>query len=445
MRSYYGQRCGMAVNLAPDSPAFKHPVCHAVAGFHPSSGRIAGRAPTGGWHDAGDYGRYVVNSGISTGTLLWAWEMYPDRLRELDLAIPESGNAVPDFLDEVRWNLEWMLAMQDADGGVWHKQTSVSFPAMVMPEADQSMQYVIGTGAAPYKSTCATADFAATMAIAARVYVPFDEGFAAKARTAALGAWQWISANPSVQFRNPMGVVTGEYGDANCSDERLWAAAEIWRTTGDTSIGQWFVPRGDQAVGAIHSSDPPNWQNVGALGAWSYALSARGEAGLVDRIRAKSVAAADSIVERARNHGYRIPLDADDYVWGSNGVAANYGLQLLVADALAPNAAYRERALDIVHYLLGRNGHAMSFVTGVGTRAPQHPHHRPSAGDGVAEPWPGLLVGGPNAYRQDKATRSRRRTPPAMAYLDVEASYSTNETAINWNAPLVFLLAGVEK
>jgi endoglucanase len=120
--------------------------------------------PSGGWHDAGDYGRYVVNSGITTGTLLWAWELYGDQLRSVKLDIPESGNGVPDILNEVRWNLEWMLSMQDTDGGVWHKQTSERFAPFVMPEKDALTSYVIGTGARPYKSSCATGHFAAVMA-----------------------------------------------------------------------------------------------------------------------------------------------------------------------------------------------------------------------------------------------------------------------------------------
>jgi endoglucanase len=446
MRSYYGQRCGMAVSLAPDHPTYRYPSCHAAAGFHTSSGRTSGNPPKGGWHDAGDFGRYVVNSSISVGTLLWAWELYPAALANLELAIPESDNAVPDFLDEVRWNLEWMLGMQDSDGGVWHKQTSTSFPGMVMPDQDRFTQYVIGTGATPFKSSCATADFAASMAIAARVYAPFDPTFAARTRDAAMSAWKWVSAHPSVAFRNPKDVSTGEYGDANCSDERLWAAAEIWRTTGDAAIGQWFVSHSAGAVDAIVSGDPPAWPNVGALAAWTYAMTGRGETALVESIRSRSVTAAGEIVKRAQRHGYRIPLEENDYVWGSNGVVANYALQLLVTDALQPDPSYRSAALDIAHYLFGRNAHGMSFVTGVGTSSPQQPHHRPSAGDTNAQPWPGLLVGGPNRFRQDRVTRSRRGgIPPAMMYFDTLDSYSTNEVAINWNAPLVFLLAGLQK
>jgi endoglucanase len=181
MRSFYGQRCGTAVDLGPEFPNFKHAACHLTAAYHFTSGKRGPLAPAKGWHDAGDYGRYVVNSGISTGELLWTWELFGKRLKHVSLDIPESNNATPDILDEVRWNLEWMLTMQDHDGGVWHKQTSERFADFVMPENDTLVSYVIGTGQEPYKSSTATADFAAVMAIAARVYQPFDREYAQNA------------------------------------------------------------------------------------------------------------------------------------------------------------------------------------------------------------------------------------------------------------------------
>ena len=166
MRGFYGQRCGTAVDMGPEFPGFSHPACHLHGEFHPSSGKAGERNNVGGWHDAGDYGRYEVNSSISTGTLLWAWEIYGPRLKNIQLKIPETGNRTPDILNEARWNLEWMLKMQDEDGGVWHKQTSAHFSGFIAPQDDTLPSVVIGTGAAPYKSTCATADLAAVAAIA---------------------------------------------------------------------------------------------------------------------------------------------------------------------------------------------------------------------------------------------------------------------------------------
>ena len=146
MRGFYAQRCGTAVDMGPEFPGFTHPACHLHGAFHPTSGKSGERDNIGGWHDAGDYGRYTVNSGISTGLLLWAWEIYAPRLKDIALNIPETGNGTPDILNEVRWNLKWMLQMQDTDGGVWFKQTSEHFSGFVAPEDDHLPSEVMGTG-----------------------------------------------------------------------------------------------------------------------------------------------------------------------------------------------------------------------------------------------------------------------------------------------------------
>ena len=270
VRGYTGQRCGCNVDLGN---GYKHPACHLDGAFDPTSGRTGTVPNAGGWHDAGDYGRYIVNSGITTGTLLWAWELYPDALRNLDLDLPESGQPLPDFLSEIKWNLNWMLALQDpTDGGVWHKQTSLHFCAFIMPQDDHLPSQIIGTGAAPYKSTCATADFAAVMAIAARCYRPFDAAFSARCLAAARHAWTWASQHPNVTFTNPPTVSTGGYGDDNCRDEILWASAELFRTT--------FEPQYETAL--LESIKPllpnlkitvPSWATVASLGLWTYAFA----------------------------------------------------------------------------------------------------------------------------------------------------------------------------
>jgi endoglucanase len=441
MRSFYGQRCGTAVDLGPEFPGFRHDICHTAGAYHATSGRSGPKtAGNKGWHDAGDYGRYVVNSGITTGTLLWAYEMYGDRLMSTSLEIPESGDRVPDMLDEIRWNLEWMLSMQDADGGVFHKQTSERFSGFVMPERDDLVSYVIGTGKEPFKSTAATADFAAVMAATARIYTSIDAAFAGQALEAARKAFAWAEAHPAVLFGNAPGIGTGAYGDRDCSDEILWAAAELWRTTREDAFQKYFVDHYAALLPTVRPIGPPSWAGVGPMALWTYVLGGASD-DASKAIRQASIAAADEIVTRSAADGYRISLARTDYIWGSNAVAANYGLQLLVADAIQPNPRYREAAADNLHYLLGRNTFSLSYVTQLGTNPFLHPHHRPSGGDANQKPWPGLLAGGPNARKQDPAMKNLPDLPPARMYLDDQESYATNEIAINWNAPLVFLLA----
>jgi len=445
MRAYYGQRCGTAVDMGSEFPGIKHGACHLSGGYNPSSGKEGSRVSSNGWHDAGDYGRYVVNSGISTGTLLWTWELFPERVKNVGLQLPESGNRVPDILNEIRWNLDWMLTMQDRDGGVWQKQTSDHFCAFILPEQDRLVSNVVGTGKSPYKSSCATADFAAVMAIAARAYKPFDAAYAQKCLAAAKRAWSWVSENPDVVFHNPSGVTTGEYGDPHCGDEHLWAAAELSRTTGESVYEAYFLAHYAEYLDTIRAVGPPSWNMVAPLALWTYVLGQGENAAAVEAVRRRSVAAADAIVQRSAQSPYRIALTTKDYIWGSNGVAGSYSMQLLIANRFSANPRYVEAAMENVHYLLGRNTFSLSWVTQVGENSVKHPHHRPSEADGVAEPYPGLLAGGPNAGRQDAFMK--RLLPatlaPAKNYVDVAGAYACNEVAINWNAPLVFTLASM--
>jgi endoglucanase len=435
MRSYYGQRCGCKVDLGG---GYQHDACHLDGAYHASSGRSGNVTNSGGWHDAGDYGRYVVNSGLSTGTLLWAWELYPEALRNLKLDIPESGGAVPDYLAEIRWNLNWMLSMQDEkDGGVWHKQTSEAFCAFIMPEQDKLTSYVIGTGAEPYKSTGATADLAAVAAIAARCFRQYDAAYADRCLAAARKAWQWAMANPRVLFRNPKGVSTGEYGDRNCDDEILWATGELYRTTGEDRYAKAFAAD----LPDMMAFDTGTWSSVAPMAYWTYAMAEKTNRFMRARIAAATQEAAELRILRAGQSGYGNTLRPSDYVWGSNGAVGNDALLLMMAHHFEPNRKAVDAALSNLHYLVGCNCHGVSWVTQLGHRPFQHPHHRPSGADKIAAPWPGLLSGGPNAFGGDAVANKMPKQPPMKMWVDDERAYSMNEIAINWNAPLVFLLA----
>lgn len=446
LRGFYGQRCGTAVNMAPDFPQYKHGVCHTVGEWDASTGKQGARESVKGWHDAGDYGRYITNSGISTATLLWTYELFHDRIGKINMHIPESGNGIPDILNEVRWNLDWMLSLQDADGGVWHKQTSDHFAAFIMPEDDKMASRVIGTGAAPYKNSCATADTAAVAAIAARLFRPYDANYAARTLEAAEKGWRWLEQNPNTTYsQNPPGISTGAYSDTDCGDEHLWAAAELWRTAHNATYEQYFLEHYREFLKYLRPSGPQSWSELAPLALWGYVLGNGANAEAVNTIRQHTLQAADEIAARSSQNPYRVSLTTRDYIWGSNGVAANYSMQLLVANYMEHNPKYVAAALGNLHYILGRNTFSLSWVTHLGEHAFQHPHHRPSAADGMAGPWPGLMSGGPNAGREDLFMQHfvPAGTKPAKCYVDITGAYSCNEIAINWNAPLVFTLAAM--
>jgi endoglucanase len=244
-------------------------------------------------------------------------------------------------------------------------------------------------------------------------------------------------ANPNVMFRNPPAITTGGYGDRNLSDELLWASAELFRTTGEAQFERAFVagvPQ-DLTVGA------PGWNNVAPMAYWTYCMTAKADARLRERIVQATVEAARVRIARTQENGYGNTLRAEEYHWGSNSGAGNDALLLLVAHRLQPGADAVDAALGNLDYLVGCNCFGVSWVTQLGARPFLHPHHRPSAADGIEAPWPGLLSGGPNAYGGDVVANAMPKQPPMRMWVDDQRAYSMNEVAINWNAPLVFLLA----
>jgi endoglucanase len=446
IRAYTLNRAGIALTPAV-AGAYARPAGHpdTRVKVHPSA--ASGKRPAGtiisspkGWYDAGDYNKYIVNSGISTYTLLAAYEHFPAWFDKLPLHLPESGNGMPDLLNEALWNLEWMATMQDPeDGGVYHKLTNKAFDAMVMPDKATAQRYVV------QKNTAATLDFAATMAAASRVLAPFDSqqpGRSARYLATAEAAWAWAKAHPQVLYQQPADILTGGYGDKSVDDEFAWAAAELLATTGKDIYRAQAL-----ATGGSATQTEPGWADVRMLGWVTLAQQhARLTAQDSAAVRQPLLANADKLVARWQASPYRIGMVRKDFVWGSNAVALNQAVMLVAAYRAAPRPVYLQAAQSALDYVLGRNGPGISFVTGFGTASPQHPHHRPSEADGIAAPVPGWLVGGPNPGQQDsKGCRVPYPSAlPALSYLDDVCSYASNEVAINWNAPLVYVAAALQ-
>jgi endoglucanase len=388
-----------------------------------------------GWYDAGDYNLYIVNSGISTYTLLAAYEKYPTYFQGQNLHIPESGNAIPDMLDEALWNLDWMLSMQDPDdGGVYHKLTSKNFSGFVMPSADTSARYVVG------KTTAAALDFAAVMATASRIYKPYDATLSTKMLDAAKAAWVWAKAHPAIYYSQPTDIKTGEYGDGNVNDEFAWAAAELYITTKEDAYFADF----NQSVG---SADVPGWPNVKSLGLISLAHNIDSLSYVVDKdlLKSRLNTLATSISSQKTTSAYGVPLTSGDFYWGSNSGALNKALMLTVAYELDNTKTnYLKTAQALLDYVLGRNPTDYSFVTGFGVKYPQNVHHRPSGADSIPGSIPGFVAGGANGDNKTDCTKPYPSTLPAKSYLDEQCSYMTNEIAINWNAPLVYVSAALQ-
>lgn len=425
----------------PDTVVYIHP--SAQTDKRPAGSIISS---PGGWYDAGDYNKYIVNSGISTYTLLAAYEHNPEYFDTLKLNIPESNNKIPDILDEALYNIKWMLTMQDADGGVYHKLTNPNFDGFIMPDEADQKRYVVE------KTTAATLDYAAVMAQAARVFNKYKKElpkFSEKCLYASKKAMEWATKNPSVLYDQAKinekfpAIVTGAYDDKNVADEFQWANIELFVSTGDPVYYQNAKVKENLA-----SFNLPDWQSVNTLGLIS--LSRFSKTPDHEAVKNTLLKLADLYKNHALTESaFGVPMGQNKghFTWGSNSFAANQGVILLQAYSLTKNHAYLNAAISSLDYLLGRNGAGYSYVTGFGKKSTMYPHHRPSQADGIEEPIPGFLAGGPNPQMQDQNDcpgSNYSSTLPAKAYLDNVCSYASNEIAINWNAPLAYLTLSIE-
>lgn len=453
LKSYYFQRT--AIPLAyeyagiwsrpaghPDDKVLIH--ASAATSQRPEGTTISSSK---GWYDAGDYNKYIVNSGISVGTMLSLYEEYPEYCKNTNVNIPESNNSIPDLLDEILWNLRWMLTMQDpSDGGVYHKLTNPGFDGFIAPADARAPRYVV------QKSTAAALDFAAVTAQASRIFKQFSKelpGLADSCLVASEKAWNWAQKNPSILYNQgeinakfkPQ-IFTGEYGDRDITDEFIWAASELYVTTLKDSYYKAvkLFPDANMPV--------PSWSDVRLLG---YYTLLRFESRLtpvaakdIANLRKNMISMADELLKGYEETAYMVPMckTEKNFIWGSNAVAANQAIALIQAYRLNKDRKYVEGAMQYLDYLLGRNATGFSFVTGYGDKTPMFPHHRPSGADNILEPVPGLIAGGPNPGMQDKC-----EYPSSIAdeaFVDVTPSYASNEVAINWNSPLVYLVWALE-
>jgi endoglucanase len=419
-RGMYLWRCGVAVDAKlDDGQVYHHDACHTDDAYLDKVGGPAGTIAkgTGGWHDAGDYNKYVVNAGVTVGLMFKAWEQFRPALENVRLDLPESGHGLPDLLAELKFEYDWLFTMQASDGRVYHKLSAENFNYWGPPDKDPGKRYF-----SPW-SSAATADFAAMMALGARHFREFDPAYADRCLQAAQRAWAFLASHPEDHPADLSGFRTGTY---HCADRthRLWAAVELWETTGKETYLREFETR---AAGFSFDTVGPTWGDARDLALGSYLLSQREgrDPKLMARLKSDLLAKADAIVVQAAHNAHARPLGdaAGTFYWGCNGSVAGQTYLLQAAHFLVPNPAYRATALEALGYLFGRNYHGRSYVSGLGFQPPAHAHDR----RGTPQ-LPGYLVGGP--------------WPTARNWYDQWKDPSRNEIAINWNGSLIYALAG---
>lgn len=458
LKAFYLQRTGVEIEREY-AEEYSRPAAHLdnKVIVHPSAAspeRPAGTVFSSpyGWYDAGDYNKYIVNSAFTIGIMLQSYQVNKDYFDRLNVNIPESGNKVPDLLDEIMFNLKWMLTMQDPyDGGVYHKLTTPNFEGFIMPKECKQQRYVV------QKSTQAALDFAATMALAARIYNAYPEfqNFCQEALKAAERAYAWAVKNPTAYYDQPGNntkfdpdIATGMYGDRMSSDEFFWAATELFLSTHQTAYleqAKQFLP---------NEFTMPTWGDVSALGIMQWLnqqILATPEANALDieKVKGEMRVFCDKNVESLETSAFYSVFGnmEEDFIWGSNSeMCAGRGITLMYEYALSKDEKYRKAALTALDHIAGRNATGYCYITGFGTQQVMNPHQRLSAADGVKKPLPGFLAGGANKGQQDKENvPPYPSSSPDESYMDHVASYASNEIAINWNAYLVALFGWVVK
>jgi len=417
---------------------------------------------SGGWYDAGDHGKYVVNGGIAAWTMLNQYERAAAKGTAGDFGdgkmnIPEKKNKVPDILDEARFELEFMLKMQVPDGKpragmVHHKIHDKEWTALGMfPDQDAQPRFLWPP------STAATLNLAAPAAQAARIFAKLDKKFSDRCLKAAEKAWAAAVANPAV-YAGTAAIGGGPYDDKDVSDEFYWAAAELYATT-KKDVYKAALEKSPHFK-KVQAADPGDqtptsmtWGAVGALGTITLATVPNGlPAKDIDEAKAAIKAAADSYAAIIDGQGYRVPFKPGKggFPWGSNSFVLNNAIVMALASDLTGDAKYVSAVAEGMNYVMGRNPLDQSYITGYGERPLQNPHHRFWAHQANAKfpsPPAGVVSGGPNSGLQDPYVQAAglKGCAPQKCFVDNIEAWSANEMAINWNAPLAWVAAFLDE
>ena len=424
---------------------------------------------SGGWYDAGDHGKYVVNGGIS----VWTMQNQDERAKLIgdtdpyqDLNIPESSNSYPDVLDEARVHVECMIKLQVPAGNpragmAHHKGHDIRWTGLaVMPHQDELDRHL------KPPTTAATLNLVAVCAQAYRLWKDLDPSFANKCLSTAETAWKAALANPAIYAPFDDAVGGGPYGDDYVEDDFYWAASEMLAATGDSEYldyikkSKWFLKL-PSTLDSGEESDTPgsfNWGNTHSMGTLTLALVEPSALSASEIQTAKNniIAASEDFIEMENNQGYGIPLKQctisvsgltlKGYPWGSNSFVMNNVIVMAYAYDFSKDIKHFNGAVSGVDYLFGRNPMDFVYVTGYGEMHAQYPHHRWFSHQ--VDPTfpmapPGIAVGGPNSGLQDPWVKGSGwipgEIPPQKAYMDHIESWSTNECTTNWNAPMAWI------
>lgn len=465
---FYHNRSGVKIDTDLVGSKYARPAGHDKAAPHGGDTRVPyqdggseyRRNVSGGWYDAGDQGKYVVNGGISVAQLMSAYERthttkgaHAKPLGDGKLRVPEHGNGVPDILDEARWEMDFLMRMhvpkgKPLAGMAFHKMHDKQWTGFPTRPDQDKQQRVLRP-----PSTAATLNLAATAAQSARLFKPYDADYAARCLQVAKTAWAAAKAHPKMFAGDQDSTGGGAYGDSNVSDEFYWAASELFITTGDDAYRKAVL--NSPLHGDVNALFPRggglSWSATAGLGALDLAtVDSKLTAKQLAAVRKTVTKAADRYVKDSAKSAYGVPYApmGGKYEWGSNSQVLNNMVVLATAHDLTGKPGYRDAVLRGMDYLLGGNPLNQSYVTGYGERNSHNQHHRFWAHQinrKLPNPAPGTLAGGPNSGLQDPVAQQKLKgCAPAMCYTDDIMAFSVNEITINWNAPLAWISSYVD-
>jgi endoglucanase len=428
LRYYYLQRANLAL-VEPYAEGWAHPAWHPDDANAPleSTRRVKDNVSKG-WYDAGDFGKYTSPSATAANDLLWTYEMFPSLFADGQLNIPESGNGTPDLLDEIRYELDFLLNMQD--------QASLGFWSRVFPQGKNDARFIsdIAQGLTRVKPTAHSAAGVAALAHASVVLRALDPAYASTCLTAARNGWTYLQNNPGL-----VPAPSGPYYDDQDRNDRFWAAAELFRATGEAPYHDYFLANYQSFAAAFSASE--NAHGVGGMelsGFLAYLRAANRDAAAVAWITARFNEWRGYQLSRAQGAWRNTSDAATDYYWGSNAPMLYTSMDLVIGTKILGtyDASIARTVRSNLNYVLGINPLSLSYVSGYGTNSVQKIFSNIYSDDFKPGLPPGYLAGGSNQYEGSWFSRFTGK-----CYLDDDGEWTTNEHTIYWNAGLVFSAA----
>ena len=395
MRAFLGQRCG--ADLTPAVTDFPRPPCHLR---NYANGHLVGDGPArtnepirefrGGYHDAGDCDVFYVHL-LATEKTLIAYESCPTAFKDGDLRLPESGNGIPDLLDEAAWGLKFYADNQLPDGGILAGRANDEDYGAKEWKVEWAKEFGDLPPYGNFPSCNASANiFAAVAAHYARLVTPFDAKQGHDMLERARKAYAWALAHQTTKYEQD-GI---SYGRVPWKRAWALAAATLFSTTGEPAYNETYMKLVHE--GEAFKSDWKNGEQMPYI-YWPYASCQRAETDPTAKKTARDaiLKAAAGTVKNTQKWAYRMGTGRDVGGWGSLVGGGRYAGPCLLAWLLTHEQSYLDAASLNADFELGANPLSRSFITGVGSRPVEHPEVADWLYDRNGRPEPGIPVFGP--------------------------------------------------